>query len=410
MKTLTIAIDTDILNNIRKQQSCIIRRSYNLACEGLTFKSINQKIPQGDLDGHLYRCGIQRGIDLASTKQRGIIFGGKKEFVRRCKGLITNEQWKLLREQPIYSIGQANVRGNRKFRIDYERRKLIYNSEIEFDIPLLKNNWEVILEEISRKANNRELSLTFSVSRNSVSITFDEQQLECYQKKYTKYKYKANYRYMGIDLNPNRIGIAIYEPSKKVGGTVIFAQQYELTSDKQNIRKNEISHICNTIYKVMKHYGVSRVGMEDLSVKVKDHGKGKKFNKLVNFWIRNFIQNKIHMICDLVGIKFCPVYAQYSSFIGTMRNQELGDCCGAAAELARRCAYKKNDFYPKLITISAIEHRWKEMAGAEYDSWIELYREFKNRHVGWRSPPDVCGSYNLGSHSMRVLVRPFNSV
>ena len=186
MKTLTIAIGTTELNNIRKQQSCIIRRSYNLACEGLTFKAINQKIPQGELDGHLYRCGIQRGIDLYSTKKTGIIFGSKKEFVRRCKGLITNEQWKELREQPIYSIGQANTRGNRKFRIDYERRKLIYNNEIEFDIPVLKNNWEVILEEISRKANNKEIALCFSVSRNSVSITYDEQQLECYQNKYKK--------------------------------------------------------------------------------------------------------------------------------------------------------------------------------------------------------------------------------
>lgn len=110
-----------------------------------------------------WRCGIEKGIYLAKAHKEidklneietNVIFGSKKHFIRRCKGLITNEEWKILREQPLYSIGQANCRGNRKFRIDYLKRKIIYDNKYTFDIPILKNNLEIILEELSRKARS----------------------------------------------------------------------------------------------------------------------------------------------------------------------------------------------------------------------------------------------------------------
>jgi hypothetical protein len=69
---------------------------------------------------------------------------------------------------PIYSIGQAAYKGNRRFRIDYESRTLTYkdkpNGEYQFNIPYLKPNWEIILKELCVKASNEEITLTFSVS------------------------------------------------------------------------------------------------------------------------------------------------------------------------------------------------------------------------------------------------------
>ena len=108
MKTISLALNTTDLNDIRKIQSGIIKRSYNLAKQGHTAKSILSFIPNSNnIDGHLCRSGIQKGIDIASAKQEKVIFGGRKNFIRRCKGLITNEEWKNLRILPLYSIGQA---------------------------------------------------------------------------------------------------------------------------------------------------------------------------------------------------------------------------------------------------------------------------------------------------------------
>ena len=113
----------------------------------------------------------------------------------------------------------------------------------------------------------------------------------------------------------------------------------------------------------------------------------------------------MRMICRLTQTEFCNINPAYSSFIGTLRNEKLGDCCGAAAEIARRCSYTKNDFYPVLLTPAALEHRWKEMANVVVDNWIELYKEFKFRHVGWRSPPHKIYGVNLfGAWSKRLLI------
>jgi hypothetical protein len=304
---------------------------------------------------------------------------------------------------PIYSIGQANTKGNRRFRMDYATRTLTYKDqaqEYHFPIPKLKANWEIILEELCHKSNNGEMALLYSVSENMVNITYDESLLECFQKKYRPYK-QNKFRYLGIDLNPNRIGVAVYDTRKQ---ETIYAEQYEIISDDQNKRLNEISHICDSIAKLMMHYQVFRLGMEDLTIKSKDHGKGKKYNKLVNFWIRNFVKAKMRSICKLMQIQFCGLNPAYSSFVGTLRNPDLGDCCGAASELARRCGYQSTGFYPKLLSRAELVHRWKEMANSVAKTWVDLYEEFKTRHLVWRSPPRGSRSSMYGAWSERLLI------
>jgi hypothetical protein len=281
---------------------------------------------------------------------------------------------------PIYSIGQANTKGNRRFRIDYESRTLTYkdsNNEYQFNIPYLKPNWEIILKELCIKATNEEIALLFSVSDKQVNITYDETLLDCFKDKYKPYT-KNKFRYLGIDLNPNRIGISVYDTRKL---ETIYAEQFEFTSDDQNKRKNEISHICQSIAKLMMHYQVSRVGMEDLTIKSKNHNKGKKFNKQINFWIRTFIKEKIRSICNLMNTR-----------------------CGAASEIARRCGYQSKEFYPKLLSKAELVHRWKEMADSVAINWVGLYEEFKSRHLVWRSPPCSSRSSEYGACGKRLLV------
>ena len=46
-----------------------------------------------------------------------VVFGGKSLMLKRCQKKITNVEWKEQRLLPLYSIGQANNKGNRKFQI-----------------------------------------------------------------------------------------------------------------------------------------------------------------------------------------------------------------------------------------------------------------------------------------------------
>jgi hypothetical protein len=77
----------------------------------------------------------------------------------------------------------------------------------------LKPNWEIILKELCIKATNEEIALLFSVSDKQVNITYDETLLDCFKDKYKPYKHNK-FRYLGIDLNPDRIGISIYDTRK----------------------------------------------------------------------------------------------------------------------------------------------------------------------------------------------------
>ncbi|KYH28620.1 hypothetical protein CLTEP_27560 [Clostridium tepidiprofundi DSM 19306] len=46
-----------------------------------------------------------------------ITFGTKKMFIKRCKGLISNEEWKNCRNNRLYSRGDKTKKGNPNLRV-----------------------------------------------------------------------------------------------------------------------------------------------------------------------------------------------------------------------------------------------------------------------------------------------------
>ena len=58
-----------------------------------------------------------------------------------------------------------------------------------------------------------------------------------------------------------------------------------------NKLKYELYEICKRIDNLSKHYQCKFIFIEDLTIKSKDHEKGRNFNKEINLWKRKF--NKI---------------------------------------------------------------------------------------------------------------------
>lgn len=46
-----------------------------------------------------------------------VVFGTKQMFIKRCKGLISNEDWKACRNNRIYSRGDKTKKGNPNLRV-----------------------------------------------------------------------------------------------------------------------------------------------------------------------------------------------------------------------------------------------------------------------------------------------------
>ncbi len=57
----------------------------------------------------------QRHIDEGTLPP--VVFGGKKNFLDRCKGNITHEQWQKLRDNRFLSRGDKSKKGNLNTRI-----------------------------------------------------------------------------------------------------------------------------------------------------------------------------------------------------------------------------------------------------------------------------------------------------
>jgi len=99
------------------------------------------------VNGNTLRCAIMQGFDIAKSAdlrgQNKLIFGSKKIWEKRQRNEITNEEWKQSRLLPIYSIGETNQKGNRKFVLDIDNNQILFKSN--------KNNHYVLnIEKIAR--------------------------------------------------------------------------------------------------------------------------------------------------------------------------------------------------------------------------------------------------------------------
>ena len=65
----------------------------------------------------LFQCAIKEARQIYNSHGSKVIFGGKANYFKRNKLSITKEEYKAKRISPVYSIGEANYKGNRFFRL-----------------------------------------------------------------------------------------------------------------------------------------------------------------------------------------------------------------------------------------------------------------------------------------------------
>jgi hypothetical protein len=126
----------------------------------------------------------------------------------------------------------------------------------------------------------------------------------------------------------------------------------------------------------------------------KNHGLGKRFNKLINNqWLRNVLVVNLEKRCNLNNIKFKEVYPQYSSFIGCMLYPDEVDSIAAAMEINRR-GYALNNYkkstsgsvmYPK-FDVNQLRNLWKEdLVDLDFGKdWKQFYLKIKESKVRYR--------------------------
>ena len=275
------------------------------------------------------KCSLWEAKSLKS-KGNKVIFGGKKLFFDRLKGLVSKEEYKLKKLSSLYSIGEIaikSVKSNRFFHIEDNLEIITFKpnrqTRISLQIPKQKGYRLKTLAELYKLQESHSVKIHYKLDTEYVYMSFEE--LDVWKH---EHKSVAN-RFLGIDLNPNYIGWSIVDWKSENDYTVIKSGVYSIKqlNDKDfalkdlhipntdpkrkyicNKRKYEVLEVAKNLINKALYYKVQTVAIEDLNIKSKDTNRGSKYNKLVNnMWCRNDFVNNLIKRCNIFGIRLQKV-------------------------------------------------------------------------------------------------------
>ena len=354
-----------------------------------------------------------------------VIFGGKINFIQRCKQLISKEEFKLKRLNPLYSIGTAKpYKGNQKFRITESLDKVIFQPKCKEKYELIligvTKGYKQILSKLYNLQQLKELPITYKLTSNHVYISFEEEKL--YKDEFNFIKIKD--RYMSLDLNPNYIGYSIIDWSSSSDFKIIDSGIYSFkelndlyfdlkgtdSSNKKKIwlnnkRNHEIIEVAKNLINKCCYYKVENFIVEDLNIKVCDRNKGKNYNRLCNnTWIRNKFLNNIQKRCKIFNINYLEVKPEYSSFAGNIifRSLNLPDQVLSSIEISRRGFEFKHQYIlkdkPQIKNIVKIDINNNEVFKELYIKSMEEFNIQENFK-------DIVDTYYYFKRNSKLLYR-----
>ena len=111
---------------------------------------------------------------------------------------------------PITIQGEQLHKGNRLFDFDFEENKITFklsradHRTLKYKIPhkKIRNN----LSRLQELIDNKQISVTVSLTKSDIYLAFDESKItDC------NFKDLKKNRVLGIDMNPNYIGLSVLE-------------------------------------------------------------------------------------------------------------------------------------------------------------------------------------------------------
>ena len=296
MQTLKIQYKTNnddacVIKEYRKQYSSLLRSAFNRAIEGCTEKSITDYLYGLNgfdlMDSYFTRCAVKESIQLVKTRDEHTIFGGKKNFLLRANGKISQDEFRDKRLSPLYGLGEANQKANRKFKLSQSCDTITFqpcrNKHITLEIVGTFKNYKKLLAKLYAYQESKELPISYRLDDKYIYVSFDEKAVSGMPDKVKK----IDNRIFAIDLNPNYVGwsVADWKSSgefKLIDSGVIsinplndkeFAmKQQRLSSDSKervhiaNKRKHEVYEICRNLVDKALHYQCKIFAMVELNI------------------------------------------------------------------------------------------------------------------------------------------------
>lgn len=441
----------EVINLYIKQYNNCLHVMYNRTCENIKEKEltyISKSLNNIELlDSWFVRSSIDESNRLYNNLGTGLIFGGKKLFKLRNQNKITKEKFKEQRLSPLYSVGEANTKGNRKFKLTNNVNELIFQpnkeTKIILGLPKMNKARKQVIQQLFELQEKKLIPITYQLSKNFIYIIYDERKLS------TPIKTKPD-RILSLDLNPNYLGISIVDWKNNVSSDnenfkIVASKVYnikQINNIEQSFKNKKLSYtskerislnnkrtfetyqISKSIMKLVKYYQVDMIAIENLEIKNKDNKLGKTYNKLVNNnWLRNKFVSNLTKRANLNQVKVQMILPQYSSIIGNTMFRETGlpDMVLASLEISRRVnlfnhIYLKKDIEKQDIIFPSVRKFEKtinylksleefKVNYSQITNWKTLGFELKNSKVKYRVPLSVNDEvFKLNSFKSKVEI------
>jgi len=186
-------------------------------------------------------CGLRKEIEdmlkfipgnwkLECHKRRCLgLFGGRSNLRRYLKGYITKDEFKDRRLVSMLIAGETRQKGNRLFDLDFENNLIVFKPKrgikISIEFVCSKKQKEELLK-IQELCLRKEFSIAVGLSKDHVTLCFDEEWLNGNKNFYSNLKEN---RVLGIDQNPNYLGLSIIEFDEKNDFKVLHKRVYDLS-------------------------------------------------------------------------------------------------------------------------------------------------------------------------------------
>ena len=399
MKTIKLKIMNNIdLNYELKTYNSVVHFAYNRFHDDASIKEKNvrsqvNQLFKGKLNSWLLQCAIKDGKAIQErNNNKKVIFGGKTLYKRYLRKLIDKEEFIKQRQLPISSQGEMLQKGNRMFDFHFDNQYLTFkvskDKHIDIQLGNIHKRLQKELNRLNELCHDKKATVSIRLNNENIWITYDEKLLD----NSMKFNCLKDNRVMGLDLNPNYIGLSVIEFDKKDTFKVLHKQVFELKglTDKnvsKDKRQYELIKICYTINSLINYWKCKKLSIEDLNIKSGNKGQGKNFNRLCNnVWDRTLIVNKLLMLSNIYGYELVKVNPAYSSFIGNLiyGDKTTPDMIAASIEIARRGykKYEKKWFYP-VFNIERLDEQWKQTLAGVKD-WKNAFLKIKNSKVKYR--------------------------
>ncbi|HKM02212.1 MAG TPA: IS200/IS605 family accessory protein TnpB-related protein [Sedimentibacter sp.] len=330
---------------------------------------------------------------IENNKIPSVIFGTKKMFLRRCKGLITNEEWKSCRNNRIYSRGDKTKKGNPNLRIIIKNKmsyleisklkKTETNRAIKIQIPIY------LPQKKSKKTgkingnNYREMFLNYLETNEAyqveiikrdnkyyVHITFEiQQQTPIYTDKNGV---------IGIDTNPDGFALTCID-NKGNHKWHKQLKQHELLYARSNRRKNLCGELVKQVVEIAKANNCG-IAIEDLRFE-DDKDVQRKFARIKYQFIYRTLLAMLESACIKEGIKIIKVKPQFTSKIGLYKycHQYGMDVHNGAAMVIGRRSYRLKEKVPKLLKNKLIDNIEEFNKKNEWSKWSIINNIIKGK-------------------------------